>query len=127
MDILDRLLGHDGWTTRQLLIRCHELTDEQLDREFDIGHRSLRRTLLHMIRNMEVWTDLMSGQPVRFDQGSEPIGRSVDGLLKRLETVSVELATMATRIVRDGRLDQLWVDYLDNPPTQKSYGGASRM
>lgn len=124
MDILDRLLGHDGWTTRQLLIRCHELTDEQLDREFDIGHRSLRRTLLHMIRNMEVWTDLMSGQPVRFDQGSEPTGRSVDGLLKRLETVSVELATMATRIVRDGRLDQLWVDYLDNPPTQKSYGGA---
>ncbi|MEK6260961.1 MAG: DinB family protein [Planctomycetota bacterium] len=124
MDILDRLLGHDAWTTRQLVSRCHELTDEQLDREFDIGHRSLRRTLLHMIRNMEIWTDLMAGQPIRSDQGSDPVGRSVDGLLKRLEAVAVELATMATRIAREGRLDELWVDYLDKPPTRKSYGGA---
>ena len=31
MDILDRLLGHDAWTTRQLLLRCRGLTDEQLD------------------------------------------------------------------------------------------------
>jgi hypothetical protein len=41
MDILDRLLGHDAWTTRQLLLRCRDLTDAQLDREFDIGHRSV--------------------------------------------------------------------------------------
>ena len=51
MDLLDRLLGHDAWTTRQLLLRCRDLTDEQLDREFDIGHRTVRATLLHVIRN----------------------------------------------------------------------------
>ena len=28
MDLLDRLLGHDAWTTRLLLQRCGELTDE---------------------------------------------------------------------------------------------------
>ncbi len=54
MDLLDRLLGHDAWTTRQLLLRCRNLTDEQLDREFDIGHRTVRATLLHVIRNVEV-------------------------------------------------------------------------
>jgi uncharacterized damage-inducible protein DinB len=54
MDLLDRLLGtHDAWTTRQLLGRCRELTDEQLDHEFEIGHRTVRATLLHMIRNVE--------------------------------------------------------------------------
>ena len=29
MDILDRLVGHDAWTTRELLIRCRGLSDEQ--------------------------------------------------------------------------------------------------
>jgi len=44
VNILDRLLGHDAWTTRQLLLRCRELSDEQLDRQFDIAHRSVRAT-----------------------------------------------------------------------------------
>jgi len=54
MDLLDRLLGHDAWTTRQLLLCCRGLTDAELDREFDIGHRTVRATLLHIIRNDEV-------------------------------------------------------------------------
>src|SRR5262245_30435115 len=85
MDILDRLLGHDAWTTGQLLLRCRELTDAQLDQEFDIGHRSVRATMLHIVRNMEVWTDLIAGQPVRPDEGVGPSGRSVEGLLRRLD------------------------------------------
>ena len=59
MDILDRLLGHDTWTTRQLLLACQPLPDELLDIEFDIDHKSLRETFIHMISNMEVWTDLL--------------------------------------------------------------------
>ncbi|HWB09145.1 MAG TPA: hypothetical protein VG826_07975 [Pirellulales bacterium] len=39
MDLLDRLLGHDAWTTRRLPSCCQGLSDEQLDHEFDIGHR----------------------------------------------------------------------------------------
>ena len=65
MDLLDRLLGHDAWTTRQLLLRCRELTDEQLDRRFDIGDRSLRETFVHIIENMEDWTDRMAMRPDR--------------------------------------------------------------
>lgn len=124
MDILDRLLGHDAWTTRQLLLRCHALTDEQLDQDFDIGHRSLRRTLLHIIRNMEVWTDLIASQPIRSDPGTESSGRSVSGLINRLDVVAEELALVASRIVREGGLDELFVDSLDDPPAKKSYGGA---
>ena len=48
MDMTERLLRHDAWTTRLLLHRSLDLSDEQLDREFDIGHRSLRRTFVHM-------------------------------------------------------------------------------
>ena len=77
MDLLDRLLGHDAWTTRQLLLRCRGLTDAALDREFDIGHRTVRATLAHIVRNVEVWSDLMSGQPVRADPGAGPQGHPV--------------------------------------------------
>lgn len=57
MDLLDRLLGHDAWTTRQLLLRGLELSDEQLDHDFDLSHRTVRATFLHIIWNMEAWTD----------------------------------------------------------------------
>ena len=124
MDILDRLLGHDTWTTRQLLLRSRPLTDEQLDREFDIAHRSVRATLLHMIRNMEVWTDLIAEQPIRPSENDKPQGRSVDGLLRRLDVVAADLAAVSTRIAREGRLDEFFTDHLDNPPSKKTYGGA---
>jgi uncharacterized damage-inducible protein DinB len=119
MDLLDRLLGHDAWTTRQLLLGCRELSDGQLDQEFDIAHRTVRATLIHIIGNMEIWTDLMSGQPQRTDHD-----RTIDGLLRRLDKVAVELSDVARSIARDGRWDDLWLDYLDNPPQKKSYGGA---
>jgi uncharacterized damage-inducible protein DinB len=123
VDILDRLLGHDAWTTRQLLLGCRELSDEQLDRQFDIGHRSIRATLLHMIRNMEVWTDLIANQPVRDDAGVAAVGQTVDGLLRRLDIVAVELANVSRRIASENRLDDCFVDHLDEPPTHKTYGG----
>jgi uncharacterized damage-inducible protein DinB len=124
MDILDRLLGHDAWTTRQLLLRCEKLTDEELDREFDIAHRSVRATLLHMIRNMEVWTDLIAEQPIRPNTGSEPEDRSIAGLLRRLDLVASDLARISRRIADEGKLDDCFVDHLDNPPRKKPYGGA---
>jgi uncharacterized damage-inducible protein DinB len=52
VDLLDRLVEHDAWTTRQLLDRCRALADDQLDRRFDIGHRTVRATLQHIIVNM---------------------------------------------------------------------------
>lgn len=123
MDLLDRLLGHDAWTTRQLLLRCQDLTAEQLDREFDIGHRTLRATLNHIIRNVEVWSDLMAGQPVRADQGKQPEGRSVSALIARLDRAAADLAGVARGVARRGAWDERWVDVLDHPPAEKTYGG----
>ena len=124
MDILDRLLGHDVWTTRQLLLTCRGLTAGQLDQEIDIGHRTVRRTLLHVVRNMEVWTDLIAEHPVRSDRGNDPSGRSVAGLLQRLDSVASELAEIAVRIAQEDRLDECFTDSLDDPPTRKTFGGA---
>jgi uncharacterized damage-inducible protein DinB len=104
MNILDRLLGHDAWTTRQLLLRCRELSDEQLDRKFDIGARSLRKTFEHIIACMEGHTDFMMGQTAsEHDRDDE----SIDGLLTRLTIVAKDFAEFASRVEREGRVDEM--------------------
>ncbi len=122
MDILDRLLAHDAWTTRQLLQQCRQLPDEALDQEFEIDHRSLRETFGHMIRSMEIWNDLLHERQVRTHPEKEE--ESIEALLARLSGVAQEFATLAKRIARQDRADDVFVDTLDNPPQEKTFGGA---
>ena len=122
MNLLDRLLGHDAWTTRQLLLRCTDCTDEQLDHEFDIGHRTVRATFLHLIRNMEVWSDLMAGRTVSADRDTPPADRSVSALLSRLERAAANLAGIAHEVAARDGWDERYVDPLDGQ--EKTYGGS---
>lgn len=119
MDLLDRLIGHDTWTARQLLLTCQALPDEALDREFEIDHKSLRETFLHMIENVETWTDLMYEREVKAHTG-----HTVPELLERLSVASRDFAKLARQVAREGRYDACFWDTLDNPPVQKTFGGA---
>jgi uncharacterized damage-inducible protein DinB len=121
MELLDRLLGHDAWTTGELLLRCRELSEEQLDQPFDIDERSVRKLILHMIANVEVWTDLMLGRTVR---GRLEGRAAVRDLASRHERAYSEFAALARRLESEGRQDHLWTDHLDTPPTTKTFGGA---
>jgi uncharacterized damage-inducible protein DinB len=121
MDLLDRLLGHDAWTTRLLLERCAELDEAQLDREFDVDGRSVRAVLRHMIGNVEVWTSLMRGETTAEHR---PGGVSLTDLVRRHDAVSQAFAALALQVRDDRRLNELWVDAIDNPPRQKSYATA---
>ncbi|MCA9087909.1 MAG: DinB family protein [Planctomycetaceae bacterium] len=119
MDLLDRLLKHDVWTTRKLLDICSTLSEEQLDGDFELGHRTLRATLHHMLHNMEVWTALMAGQhPVQQADCTLP------GMITRLDAAESSLASIARRVANSDAWDDLWTDTLDDPPQQKSYGTA---
>jgi uncharacterized damage-inducible protein DinB len=123
MDLLDRLLEHDAWTTRQLLECCETLRDEQLDRQFDIGHRSIRATFRHIISNMEVWSALMAGVAM---PGSTSSGHheSIADLARRLGVAAERLAHVAKSVADRGAWDDRWLDTLDDPPVEKTYGGA---
>jgi uncharacterized damage-inducible protein DinB len=122
MDILDRLLGHDAWTTRQLLTRSNGLSDEQLDRRFPIGHGSLRDTFVHIIWNMEAWTDLICERPVRPKPGPE--AATIARLIARLDAAATEFGTVARGLRDDGRLDDVFADTADADPVMKTFGGA---
>ncbi|GJM27036.1 MAG: hypothetical protein DHS20C16_34510 [Phycisphaerae bacterium] len=119
MDLLDRLLQHDAWTTQVLLQLAQDLSDEQLDREFDLGHRTLRATFHHLIYNMEAWSALMDGRDVVRSEN-----RTVAGMLKRLEAAAAVLADVARRVADRRGWDETWTDHLDDPPSVRTFGGS---
>ena len=120
LDLLDRLLEHDAWTTARVLELAGGLSDAQLDRDFDVGHRTVRETVRHVVRNVEAWTDLMAGRPVR--ERPAPTSTLAE-LRRRFEGAFAEFAGLARELRAAGRLDDAYVDVLDRPPRRKSYGG----
>jgi uncharacterized damage-inducible protein DinB len=124
LDLLDRLLAHDSWTTRLVLQCAGDLPNEALDREFDIGLRSVRATVDHIVFNMEVWSDLMAGDAVQIDMGTRAEDRTVAALLERLDKAAAKLAIIARDVASRSAWDERWLDVLDQPPTEKTYGGA---
>ncbi|ADV66297.1 DinB family protein [Deinococcus maricopensis] len=123
MDLLDRLLGHDTWTTARLLAQSHTLTDAQLDQPFEIGWGTVRRTFAHVIDNMETWVDLMRGGPLRVLPEPAAQWETLEALEARLRVVAPELAALARAVQADGRWDEQWTDFLDDPPVRKTFGG----
>jgi uncharacterized damage-inducible protein DinB len=117
MDLLDRLLGHDRWTTARLIDISSGLTDAQLDQEFDIGQRTLRETFVHMIFNVEAWTASMLGQPIDRSRND----RSLAALRDRHERAYATFADFARRMRDERRLDDTFVDHAD---WRNSFGGA---
>jgi len=118
MDLLDRLLAHDTWTTRQLLLACQPLSDDQLDQAFANDDRSLRHIFVHIIDNMETWTDLLWERPVE-----ARAGKSVPELIERLSLISRDFALISRKIAREHRYDDCFLDTLDTPPKRKTFGG----
>jgi uncharacterized damage-inducible protein DinB len=116
MDLLDRLLEHDRWATAQLLDRSRNLSDAQLDQEFDIGHRTLRDTFEHMIVNIAFWTSLMTEQPVDKQRDD----RSLAALIDRHERFYATFATRARQFRDEQRLDETFIDHYE---ARKSFGG----
>jgi len=120
LDLLDRLIEHDAWTTRRVLDLAAPLTDAELDRDFDIGHRTVRGTVVHVVRNIETWTDLMAGRAVR--RGPEartPIAE----LRRRFDDAFEDFARIGRQCRDAGALGDRYLDTLDRPPRSKSYAG----
>lgn len=117
MQLLDRLLRHDLWTTTQLMNLCEDLEESAFDREFGFAYQSLRATFDHVIFNMQVWSDLMEGRPVRPRGGS-----SVPELQARLKQAGSDLSRVANQVRERDDWDTLWTDAIDGK--KHSFGGA---
>jgi uncharacterized damage-inducible protein DinB len=118
VDLLDLLLGHDGWTTGRLLDLSRALDDAWLDKEFDVGHRTLRATFGHMVSGVEFWTAMMAGQPVEMRRDDD---RSLAALIEGHERSYAAFAGEARRLSDEWRLDDAFV----HPRTGRETFGAT--
>ncbi|HET6233224.1 MAG TPA: DinB family protein [Longimicrobiaceae bacterium] len=122
MDVLDRLLAHDAWTTRQVLDRARELSADELEENLGIGPGGVRPTLDHVIWNMEAWRDALEGQPLR-ERPAGDDALSLDCLSARLAAAETALASTARRIRDEGRADEPWTDPRTGKRTEVTLGG----
>ena len=126
MDLLDLLLDHDRWATSRLLEASGNLTDAQLDRPFDIGHRTLRATFGHTIFNVPFWTAFLAGHPAEggYSADAQPDDRSPAALSDDHERTYAAFASVARRLRDERRLGETFVDH---HAVRKSFGGTILM
>ena len=108
-ELLGRILGHDAWTTRAFLAICEQLPEESLDADFDIGHRTIRKTLDHLIWNIECWTSLMIDHFVP-DRSSDT---TFAGLQQRYRTAAKSFEAAARAADEAGRFSDEYEDPID--------------
>ena len=95
LDTIRELFNHNDWARDKLLALTDDLSDDQLDRPFEMGPGSLRATLFHL------WA-CEFGWPRRWQPGSdhgyadEPAGESIAEIRRRfIETAAERDAFMA--------------------------------
>lgn len=59
--IIHRLYEHRDWVSGKLLAAAARLTDDELRRQFPIGHGSVWKTLLHLYGADYVWLEALLG------------------------------------------------------------------
>jgi len=127
MDLTDVLIEHDLWLTRRFLEKARSLSDARLDQPLrGIGNplsylgdeKTLREMLYRLVYTKERWMDSVHGRPE-----TENPDKSVEGLLKRLDSAFGEFVAL-TRKVRD---ENLWgssfMDMVCEPPETFTYSG----
>jgi uncharacterized damage-inducible protein DinB len=117
MDLLDRMLEHDRWATSTMLDVSRDLSDEQLDRSYDIGLGSLRATFGHIIVNVDFWTRLMTGDPIEYEELTRA---SIANLIQHHDRTYAAFAALARRLRDEQCLDDIFLDHYE---VNKSFGG----
>lgn len=117
MDLLKRLLEHDRWATNQLLELSRDLSNEQLDSEFDIGYQSLRVTFAHMIATIPFWHGLMTGQRIDPRREGQRHAGSIATLSAFHSDVHEAFTDFAIRARNENRLDETFEDHWGERPT----------
>jgi len=97
---------HNIWATHTLLRACASLTPEQLDRPFEMGPGSVRKTLLHMASAQIYWTDRLLDRARADAQypGETHRAASVDEIAKLHQQTSAEFQQVALSLIEGGKL-----------------------
>jgi uncharacterized damage-inducible protein DinB len=107
---LRRLFGYCDWATMEVLRRADQLSDAELDRTFEMGLGSLRKTLLHLVDAERWWHANWIDQPPREIDRLPPSTSSAELLLAYQEAAGARNEFLRDRSAHD--LQQTVTAYL---------------
>ncbi|MGE0480974.1 MAG: DinB family protein [Phycisphaerae bacterium] len=67
-----RLFRYNDWANTQLLDAAQHLSADRLDRPFEMGVGSLRRSLIHIYNGEHVWLERWKQRPALWPSESDP-------------------------------------------------------
>ncbi len=127
MDLVDRIIEHDLWLTRQLLEAAAALPEERLEEAFDVApgvphdfpqeRPSVRDMLERLISSKEIWTAAIAGR-----EAPDGAGRSLAELRERFERAAEEFAAVVRDVRQRGAWDSAFVDAVCDPPETFTFG-----
>jgi AraC family transcriptional regulator len=126
MDVLELMLEHDHWLTKQMLKAASKLTDAQLDSSlaphkplhFEAPQTSLRQMFHRLIFWKEVWLFAIHGFEFPVDQSL-----TLESLETRLERAAPAFLALAKGVRDAGNWQGAFVDHLCEPPETFTFGG----
>jgi uncharacterized damage-inducible protein DinB len=126
MDLSDRLLEHDAWLTRRLIVSAGKLSESDLNKAIRPGNivdrfagpeESVRTLLGQHVFAKEVWVAAIDG--TKFPDQPDT---SLTGLQDRHAEAARRFREIASRIRDRGEWDDAFVDALCDPPQSFTYG-----
>jgi len=107
MDILDRLIAHNEWATRELIERCGKLSSEEYHREMEIGLCTLHKTCAHIVGVMFVWGNMIATDSPGEVRDLSKVCAGPEELLQELSKAHSCLTDAASGVRSENRLDEI--------------------
>ncbi len=126
MDLLTRMVEHHVWLAGEMVNRAAGLADDVLDAPIALSVEgvdddpTLRSLLSRLIGQMHMWNEVIAQRDYDWSiEDSEP----VPDMARRLDREGAIFLAQVRDVVRDGRLDETFVDAHCTPPQVFTYGG----
>lgn len=126
MDLLIRMVEHHVWLIAEMVERAEQLPGEVLDAPIAISvegvddEPTLRSLLSRLIGQMHMWNDVIAHRD--YDWALEE-RESLDAMARRLRDQGDTFLGHVRDVVRQGRLDETFVDAHCDPAEVYTYGG----
>lgn len=119
MDLVERLVQHGRWFTDMFLEAALPLSDEQLDRAFDFGQGTYRKTAVQMVNVIERETAWLRGVPAA---ERLPEDASIPDTIEA-HKIAYDTYEDAVRAIVAAGDEKQNATYIDNYGIPQSYGG----
>ena len=126
MDLLVKMVEHHVWLTGEMIDRAARLSDDVLDKPIVISVEgvdddpTLRKLLSRLVGQLGMWNAVLA---MRDYDWSVEKHETTESMRRRLDVEGPTFLEHVTRVSREGRLDETFVDAQCTPADVYTHGG----